>query len=337
MGLRVRSSPEPVPPQSAKGAAMDEPLRLGISTCLLGESVRYDGGHKRDPFLVDTLGQYVEWVPVCPEVEAGFGIPREAFRLVGENRAPRLITIKTKQDFTDRMNTWASKRVRELEREDLSGFVFKSKSPSSGMERVKIYDANNVPRKQGVGLFARAFMDHFPRIPTEEEGRLHDPKLRENFIEQIFTLKRWRDTLNEPRKLGKLVDFHTRQKLLILSHSPKHYRLMGKLVASGKDLQTNELFDQYEGLLMDALRLKTTIKKNINVLHHILGYFKQQLASDEKQEVLELVDAHRSGYLPLIVPITLLNHFVRKYDQPYLKQQTYLNPHPLSLKLRNHA
>jgi uncharacterized protein YbgA (DUF1722 family)/uncharacterized protein YbbK (DUF523 family) len=316
---------------------MSDQLRLGISTCLLGERVRYDGGHKRDPFLVDTLGQYVEWVPVCPEVEAGFGVPREAFRLVGETHAPRLITIKTKEDFTHRMNAWASKRLRELEKEDLSGFVFKSKSPSSGMERVKIYDANNVPRKQGVGLFAHAFMDHFPRVPVEEEGRLHDPKLRENFIEQVFTLKRWRDVLNRPRKRGDLVSFHTRQKLLILSHSPKHYRLMGKLVASGKDLKTKQLFDQYEGLLMEALRLKTRIKKNINVLHHILGYFKQQLTSDEKQEVLELIDAYRSGYLPLIVPITLLNHFVRKYDQPYLKQQTFLNPHPLSLKLRNHA
>ena len=316
---------------------MGDPLRIGISTCLLGERVRYDGGHKRDPFLVDTLGQYVEWVPVCPEVEAGFGVPREAFRLVGDADTPRLITSKTHQDFTEKMKTWARKRVRELEREDLSGFVFKSKSPSSGMERVKVYDMNGVPRKQGVGLFARAFMDHFPRVPVEEEGRLHDPKLRENFIEQIFTLKRWREVLNGPRKRGGLVAFHTRQKLLILSHSQKHYRLMGKLVASGKDRKTNQLFDQYEGLLMEALRLKTTVKKNINVLQHILGYFKQQLTGDEKQEVLELIDAYRSGYLPLIVPITLLNHFVRKYDQPYLKQQTFLNPHPLSLKLRNHA
>lgn len=316
---------------------MDDPLRLGISTCLLGERVRYDGGHKRDPFLTDTFGKYVEWVPVCPEFEAGFGVPRESFRLVGDTNAPRLVTTKTKQDFTDRMISWASKRVRELERENLSGFVFKSKSPSSGMERVKVYDENGVPRNRGVGLFARAFMDHFPRVPVEEEGRLHDPKLRENFIESVFTLKQWRDVLEKPMKLGNLVDFHTRKKLLILSHSPKHYRLMGKLVAAGRAMQAEELFDQYEGLLMESLRLKTTIKKNINVLQHLLGYFKRQLTAEEKQEVLELIDAYRSGYLPLIVPVTLLNHFVRKYDQPYLKQQTFLNPHPLALKLRNHA
>jgi uncharacterized protein YbgA (DUF1722 family) len=172
---------------------------------------------------------------------------------------------------------------------------------------------------------------------VEEEGRLHDPKLRENFIEQVFTLKRWRDVLTGNHTLGKLVDFHTRHKLLILSHSPKHYRLMGKLVAAGKTFQIDELHDRYEHLLMESLRLKTTIKKNINVLHHILGYFKQQLSSDEKQEALELIEAYRSEYLPLIVPITILNHFVRKYDQPYLKQQTFLNPHPLALKLRNHA
>jgi uncharacterized protein YbgA (DUF1722 family)/uncharacterized protein YbbK (DUF523 family) len=316
---------------------MENHIRLGISSCLLGEAVRWNGGHKLDRFLTDTLGQYVEYVPVCPEVECGFGIPRETFRLVGDPGDPHLVTSRTNVDHTDRMKAWARKRVSELEKEDLCGFIFKSDSPSSGMERVKVYNSKGMPEKKGVGVFARAFMEHFPLIPVEEDGRLHDPKLRENFIEQIFALKRWRETLAQKRSLGNLVDFHTRHKLLILSHSPNHFREMGKLVAAGKQLAIAELYAQYEGLLIEALRLKTTVKKNANVLQHIMGYFKKNITADEKQEMLEIIEHYHSGDVPLIVPVTLLNHYVRKYNQPYLKQQIYLNPHPLALKLRNHA
>ena len=194
-----------------------------------------------------------------------------------------------------------------------------------------------MPHKVGVGIFARAFMAHFPMIPVEDDGRLNDPSIRENFILQIFTMKRWRDNLAEKWGLGKLVDFHTRNKLLILSHSPKHYRMMGKLVAGGKKIPIKELYHQYQLLLMEALKLKTTIRKNTNVMQHLMGYFKKQLSADEKQELLEVFDQYRSEFVPLIVPITLINHYVRKYDQPYLKQQTYLNPHPLELKLRTHV
>ena len=316
---------------------MKDPIRIGISMCLLGENVRYDGGHKLDRFLRDTLGEYVEYVPVCPEVEAGFGIPREAFRLVGDPESPHLITVRTKKDYTERMTQWAKKRARELEKEDLCGFVFKSDSPSSGMERVKVYNEKGMPVKKGVGLFARAFMDHFPRIPVEEEGRLHDPNLRENFIERIFALKRWRDTIATRKTRGDLVDFHTRNKLLLLSHSPRHHGEMGKLVAAAKKMSTNDLFDKYEGLLMEALGLKTTAKKNTNVLQHMMGYFKKDLTSDEKQELLEVIREYKDGYVPLIVPVTLMNHYVRKYEADYLAKQTYLNPHPIELQLRNHV
>ncbi|UCG14989.1 MAG: DUF523 domain-containing protein, partial [Deltaproteobacteria bacterium] len=171
---------------------MEKGIRLGISTCLLGENVRYDGGHKRDRFITDTLGQFVQFVPVCPEAECGLGIPRESMHLKGSPESPRLITTRTKIDHTDRMLAWARIRVRQLEKEDLCGFIFKSNSPSSGMERVRIYNEAGMPEKKGVGIFARAFMDHFPLLPVEEEGRLHDVKLRENFIERIFALKRWR-------------------------------------------------------------------------------------------------------------------------------------------------
>ena len=314
-----------------------EKIKLGISTCLLGENVRYDGGHKLDRFLTDTLGQFVKYVPVCPEVECGLGVPRESMHLEGNPDSPRLVTIRTKQDMTDCMVQWAQKRVIDLEKEDLCGFIFKSDSPSSGMERIRVYNEKGIPVKKGVGIFARIFMDHFSLLPVEDEGRLHDPELRENFIERIFTLKRWREVLTRKESRGNVVDFHTKHKLLILSHSPKHYQGMGKLVAQAKDLSLKELYQRYQTLLLESLELKTTPKKNANVLQHLMGYFKEQLSSDEKQELLEVIDHYRQEYIPLIVPITLIQHYVRKYNQPYLKEQIFLNPHPLELQLRNHV
>ncbi|MDY0269338.1 YbgA family protein [Trichloromonas sp.] len=315
---------------------MEEKIRIGISACLLGQKVRFDGGHKRDPFLVETLGRYVEYVPVCPEVEVGLPTPREALRLVGEAEAPRLVFSRSGEEITGRMQAWAAGRLRELEKENLCGFIFKSRSPSSGMERVKVYDSKGVAHKTGVGIFARAFMDHFPLLPVEEDGPLNDPKLRETFIESLFTLKRWRETADRQRTRGALVDFHTRHKLLILAHGTEIYREMGRLVARA-DLSVDELYAAYLPLLMKALRLQSTIKKNVNVLQHMLGYFKNQLSADEKREMLEIIEHYHQGLVPLIVPVTLINHFTRKYDQPYLKQQVYLNPHPLELQLRNHG
>jgi uncharacterized protein YbgA (DUF1722 family)/uncharacterized protein YbbK (DUF523 family) len=316
---------------------VEDKIRLGISTCLLGENVRYDGGHKRDRFIIETVGQFVEFVPVCPEVECGLPVPRESMHLAGNPESPRLVTTRTKNDHTERMVNWARKRVGELEKENLCGFIFKSNSPSSGMERVKVYNDHGMAQKIGVGMFARAFMDHFPLIPVEEDGRLHDIRLRENFIELIFALKRWRELLDHHQSRGKLVAFHTQHKLLILSHSQKHSTIVGKLVAEAKNIPAEQLYSQYQMFFMEALRLKTTIKKNINVLQHMMGYFKRQLSADEKQELLETIDLYRSEYIPLIVPVTLIKHYVRKYDQTYLQQQLYLNPHPLELKLRNHA
>ena len=316
---------------------MEEKVRIGVSSCLLGNEVRWNAGHKLDRYLTNTLGQFVEYVPVCPEVEAGFGVPRESFRLVGDPENPRLITFKSKTDHTDQMIRWAKRRVKELEKEDLCGFIFKSDSPSSGMIRVKVYNEKGMPEKKGIGMFAREYMNYFPLIPVEDDGRLHDPAIRENFIERIFTLKRWRDSSASSQSVGNLVDFHTRHKLLILSHGQKHSRLMGKLVADSNKEPPKELYNQYERLLMEALSLKSTIKKNSNVLQHLMGYFKKHLSGDEKQELLEIFNQYRDELIPLIVPITLINHYVRKYDQSYLKQQTYLNPHPVELKLRTHV
>lgn len=313
-------------------------ITLGISACLLGENVRYDGGHKHDRFLTDTLGKYVTYRPVCPEVECGLGVPRESMRLVGNIESPRLVTIRTRQDHTERMVRWARQRVAALEKENLCGFIFKSDSPSSGMERVKVYKDGGMPEKKGVGIFARIFIEHFPLIPVEEEGRLHDPLIRDNFIERIFTLKRWAESVEAGKGRGRLVDFHTRHKLLILAHSEKHERLMGRMVAQdGARLPLDDVYQQYQTLLMEALRLKATPKKNANVLQHMMGYFKQQLSADEKMELTEIIYQYRMETLPLIVPVTLIGHYVRKYDQPYLKMQAYLNPHPLDLQMRNHV
>lgn len=311
-------------------------ITIGVSSCLLGNEVRYDGGHKHDRYITETLGRYLSFVPVCPEVECGLPIPREAMRLVGEVDRPRLVTNKTGVDHTDRMLTWARKKVAELEKENLCGFIFKNRSPSSGMERVKVYDGNNVPRAVGVGIFARAFKDHFPLLPTEEEGRLHDPLLRENFIEQIFVYQRWREVADTPTA-AKLISFHTTHKLLLMAHSEKHTREMGRLMAQAGSLELDTFIERYQELLMAAMSLKPTTKKHVNVLQHMMGFFKKLISADEKQELLSVIEQFRNNIVPLIVPVTLINHYIRKYQEPYLMQQLYLNPHPLELKLRNHA
>jgi len=312
-------------------------IRLGISACLLGKAVRFDGGHKLDRFLTETLRQYVEYVPVCPEVECGMPVPREPMHLEGKPESPRLISIRSRIDKTSQMIGWAEKRVVALGKEKLMGFIFKSDSPSSGMERVKIYNEKGAAVRRGVGLFARQFMEHFPLLPVEEEGRLHDPAIRQNFIERVFALARWRELLAENKSLGGVVEFHTKHKLLILSHSARHYHEMGRLVAGAKRVSLQSLLEDYQKQLMEALKLRATLKKNANVLMHMAGYFKNYLSPDEKAELLETIELYRKERVPLIVPITLINHYVRKYNQPYLKEQYYLNPHPIELQLRNHV
>jgi uncharacterized protein YbgA (DUF1722 family)/uncharacterized protein YbbK (DUF523 family) len=313
---------------------MESAIKIGVSACLLGQPVRYNGGHAHDRYITDTLGKFFHFLPVCPEVECGFGTPREAFRLVGDPERPRFMTSRTAEDFTQRMEDFCIRRAQELEGEQLSGFIFKSRSPSSGMERVKVYTEQGMPVNKGVGLFARAFMERFPLVPVEEEGRLHDPRLRENFIESVFVFRRWRDV---PDGRGALVRFHTQHKLLLMSHAPGQLRRMGKLVAEIKDMDPVQARADYRALLLEALKLKPTVRKHVNVLQHIMGYFKKALTRDEKSELSEVIEDYRREYVPLIVPITLLNHFVRKYNQEYLRDQHYLNPHPVELKLRNHV
>jgi len=312
-------------------------MKIGISTCLLGENVRYDGGHKLDRYLRDLLGKYVTYVPVCPETECGLPVPREAMRLKGEIDSPRLVTQKTGVDHTEKMKKWAEGKLDLLEKESLCGFVFKSRSPSSGMQGVKVYGDKGHAVNRGRGIFAAMFMDRFPLVPVEDDGRLHDPMLRENFITRIFVFNRWLELMDHGPTARGLVEFHTRHKLLLMAHNMNAYREMGRMVARAGTAAPDELARDYITSLMAALRLSSTVKKNVNVLHHVMGYFKKDLTGDEKQELLEVIRYYSDSLVPVIVPVTLLNHYVRKYDQPYLKEQVYLNPHPMELKLRNHV
>ena len=326
----------PVPPDAPADAA-GRPIRIGISTCLLGVAVRYDGGHKRDPFLTDGLARFVEWAPVCPEVEMGMSIPREAIRLAGDPDNPRLVTVRTGVDHTEAMRRFSDRRLRELEALDLSGYVLKKDSPSCGMARLRVYHEHGVPARIGVGMFARALMERFPLLPVEEEGRLRDLPLRENFIERVFGYWRWQDLVRDRWSRGGLVAFHTAHKYLLMAHGPQHYRALGARVAGAKTVPPAELRHWYGRQFMQALQVKATPRKHVNVLHHMLGYFKRHLSPEEKQELLSLIEDYRRGLAPLVVPVTLIKHYVAKYDAQYLAGQVYLNPHPKELMLRNHV
>ncbi|MCG7853553.1 MAG: DUF523 and DUF1722 domain-containing protein [Methanosarcinaceae archaeon] len=314
---------------------------MGISACLLGEPVRYDGGHKLDRYLVDTLGQYVAWVPVCPEVEMGLPVPRESMRLVGDSEQPRLIAPKSGTDHTEAMVTWAQDRVERLASDGLHGFVFKKDSPSSGLFRVKIYtnaDAGGMAQRIGTGMFPREVVKRFPMLPMEEEGRLNDEHLRENFVERIFAYYRWMALLNLEPTPGGLVIFHSAQKLTLMAHSPKHYTSMGRLVADAGKRDWNELTAEYGAMLMEGLAVLGTRGKHVNVLQHLMGYLKNDLSGEDKQELLGLIEDYRQGLLPLIVPLTLLKHHLNRFPVPdWVHQQVYLNPYPKELMLRNHV
>ena len=313
------------------------PIRIGISTCLLGEKVRHDGGHKLDRFLTDTLGPYVEWVPVCPEVEVGMRIPREAIRLVERGDDVRLVGSKTGTDHTRAMREFARRRAAQLEKLDLCGYVLKKDSPSCGMERVALHHDDGHTTRTGRGLFAEALLGRLPNLPIEEEGRLNDARLRENWIERVFAYRRLKSLWARRWKLGDLVAFHTSEKLMVLAHSPAAYTRLGRLVAGSKSLPRDELSARYEREFMAALAKLATSGRNVNVLQHMIGFFGEGLDAESRRELLGLVDDYRRGLVPLVVPLTLVAHHVRRLDVGYLRGQTYLNPHPRELMLRNHV
>jgi len=314
------------------------PIRIGVSSCLLGKKVRFDGGHKRDAFLVETFGPFVEWVPACPELEIGLGVPRETLRLVQDQGGNRLIMPKSGADHTERMSRFAARRVAALEKEDLCGYVLKKDSPSCGMERVKVYSPRGgAPSKTGRGLFAEALLTVFPQLPVEEEGRLCDARLRENFVERVFAYRRLRSLFAQRWAIRDLVAFHTAHKLQLLAHSPKGYERLGRLVARAKGLPKKEVRAQYEAEFMTALGTLATPSRHANVLMHMIGFFREQLDGDSRHELLSVTEDYRRRLIPLIVPLTLIRHHVNRHDVSYLRGQVYLDPHPKELMLRNHV
>jgi uncharacterized protein YbgA (DUF1722 family)/uncharacterized protein YbbK (DUF523 family) len=315
---------------------MNEKPLVGISKCLLGFKVRYDGGHKLDHYIHDILGRYVEFIAVCPEVESGMSVPREAMYLSNESGEIHLKTRKTGVNLSKQMVSWSKKRIRELSITPLCGYILKSKSPSCGLTKVKIYK-KGIVEKSDRGIFAQQLITAFPLLPIEDEGRLHDPEIRENFIERVFVVHRWHKLLEQEKRLCHLMEFHAQHKYMIMAHNPKLLKELGAFIAGANEKSLLNVHEIYFSRLCEALTNSATVKKNTNVLMHIAGYFRNNLTQDENTELREIIDKYYNRLVPLIVPITLVNHYVRKYKPPYLEHQYYLHPHPMELMLRNHV
>ncbi len=310
--------------------------RVGVSACLLGQEVRYNGQHKRDAFLVQAVARFVEFVPVCPEVEIGLGTPREPIHLEVNAGGLRLLGVTSGEDHTDAMRHYAQHKVDELARQHLSGYVLKKDSPSCGMERVKVYHGDR-PVREGRGLFAEALMERSPLTPVEEEGRLNDPRLRENFFERVFARFRLQTLFDGSWSVGELVEFHTREKLLLMAHDPSRYQSLGQLVAQASRNSADDFAARYQHGFMAALRGPTTIGRHCNALEHIMGFFKRELSAAHREDLRRAIDDYRNQLVPMIVPIRMLRHFIDVYDVTWLRQQTYLAPFPDELKLRNYV
>lgn len=310
-----------------------EKIPIAISSCLLGQEVRFDGGHKHNAYITQTLGEYFEYTAFCPEVAIGLGIPRPAIQLVQFENRIRVRGSKDPQlDVTEQLQAYGHSVVPALE--GYCGYIFKRASPSCGMERVKVYKNGN-PVGSSRGAYAAVIMQELPELPVEEEGRLMDPVLRENFIERVFVYHRWQQFKRSGLTSAGLVQFHTIHKFTLLAHDETIYRELGRIIADAGKADIHALAQQYAQHLMQALSKPATRKTHTNVLMHIMGYVKEELTAEDKQELLEILDKYRLGQVPLIVPITLLKHYLRRFPDDYIRQQVYLNPHPDELMLRN--
>lgn len=312
-------------------------VKVGVSSCLLGQEVRFDGGHKRNAFVAKRLANYFEFVHFCPEAAAGLGIPRPTIHLKHMGGTVRLVQVKNNDiDVTDQITEISRRAAGGMA--ELSGYILKKDSPSCGMERVRIYkDYGLPPDRNGRGLFAQALLEAHPNLPVEEEGRLSDAALRENFIQRVYAYHRWQQLEKEGLTVHGLMDFHSRHKLILLAHDENIYRKLGPLVASLSRESLPEKANQYIRLVMQALKKQATRKRHTNVMQHMMGYLKKDLSSEDKQEFNELLTTYRKGQVPLIVPLTLLRHHLRRSPQPYIAQQHYLEPYPEELMLRNNV
>jgi len=310
--------------------------KIAISACLLGENVRFNGGHKQSQLCSQTLADYFDFVPLCPEVAIGLGIPREPIRLVGDPLHPQAVgTVHRELNVTRPLHEYGQQMAAE--HTDLCGYIFMQKSPSCGLERVKVYQDNGMPIDGGGrGIYAQAFCARHPNLPVEEDGRLNDPVLRENFLTRVFVYATWQQLLAEGLTRHRLLAFHSRYKYLLMAHSPAHYKSLGNLLGSmAKGVDLDALASGYFSELMTALTKCATRCTHTNVLQHISGYLKQAISPEDKQEVQTLIGQYRQGIVPLVVPLTLLKHHFRQHPDRYIAQQAYLQPHPENLSLRN--
>ncbi|WP_173172570.1 YbgA family protein [Pseudomonas tohonis] len=308
--------------------------RLGISACLLGEPVRFNGGHKESRLCSRTLARYFDFVPVCPEVAIGLGTPREAIRLVGDPAMPRAVNRDGSRDLSEPLTAYGERMAGELD--DLCGYIFMQKSPSCGLHRVKVYQANGIPAEEGGrGLFTEAFCKRHPELPVEEEGRLCDPVLRENFLTRVFACARWRALCASGLTRRGILEFHARYKYQLMAHDPQQYHALGRLLGDIGKHAPEKFGPPYFRQLMAALARCATRGTHSNVLQHISGYLKGSLGRDEKAEMQRLIEQYRNGIVPLVVPLTLLKHHFARHPDPYIAQQAYLQPHPEDLSLRN--
>ncbi len=310
--------------------------KIGISACLLGENVRFNGGHKQSQLCSEVLAAYFDFVPLCPEVAIGLGIPRETIRLVGDAASAQAVgSVHRELNVTAPLGEYGEKMAAE--HSDLCGYIFMQKSPSCGLERVKVYRENGAPVDGGGrGIYAQAFCARHPNLPVEEDGRLNDPVLRENFLTRVFVYASWQQLLGEGLSRHRLLAFHARYKYLLMAHSPAHYKSLGNLLggmAKGEDLDA--LGSGYFSALMSGLKKCATRGTHTNVLQHISGYLKQAISADDKQEMQTVIGQYRQGIVPLVVPLTLLKHHFRLHPDRYIAQQAYLQPHPENLSLRN--
>lgn len=314
------------------------PFKVAVSSCLLGQEVRWDKGHKHDRFITDMLGRYVTFVPVCPEVAIGLGIPRETIHLVREDDGIHLRGTRSRTDHTDSMRAFARQQAEDLKAEGIIGYVLKKDSPSCGLFRVRVHgQSGGSPTRDGRGLYAEVLAEVMPDLPMEEEGRLNDARLRENFVERLFAYHRLARFLSSPWTVGDLVSFHTAEKLLLMAHDPATYKRLGQVVAEAGQRNRQAVAVAYRAGFMTGMAKLATPGRHSNVLQHMAGYFKKQLVATEKAELSDLISDYRAGLVPLVVPLTLIRHFVRRFDVGYLAGQTYLEPHPRELMLRNHV
>lgn len=324
--------PEQTPIENKSGA-----IRIGVSLCLLGERCRWNGDHKLDRYILHTLGRYFEFVACCPEFEIGLGAPRETLRLVAKPQGIRLVTTKTGVDYTDAMLEYSRRMVELYAKLGISGYILKKDSPSCGMERMKVYNDKGMAEKTGTGIYAGILLERFPHLPIEEEGRLHDPRLRENFLERVFAHDRLCSLFAGNWNRGRLVAFHTAEKLLLMAHDPNGYRELGRLVAQAKGMDREELQAAYYATYMNTMRKLATKGRHVNVLQHMMGYLRDDLSEAARNDIQTAILDYRSDLVPLIVPITLIRHYVHLFGIEYLIGQHYLQPSPKELALRSYV